>query len=186
MIKENTNSAKEKELKRHFDFDKAILEFHKLFNLENKEDRTITVLGGTFLEMALEQILRAYLPENEKEVDKLFEYNQPLGTFSSKITTAFCLGLIDKLVKDDLTLVRKIRNKFAHDLFVNFDDPQIASWIKELKIHKILLEMEPPKAAIGIQIFQVGVNTLIASLHGCIGIARDRKCKIKEELKQFL
>lgn len=171
-----------KALERYFDFNKAMAEFHDLFNYERKEDRTITVLGGTFLEMALEHILRAYFPEDEKEVDKLFEYNQPLGNFSSKISMVFCLGLIDKLIKDDLTIIRKIRNKFAHDLFVNFEDAQIKSWCRELKFHKIFLMTEPPRDATEIQIFQVGVNTLISHLSGCISIARGVKCKIKKEL----
>ena len=174
-----------KVIQRDFDFNTALFEFHNLFNLEHKEERTITILGGTFLEMALEHTLRAFFPEDEKEVDKLFEYNQPLGTFSSKISMAYCLGLIDKMIKEDLTLVRKIRNRFAHDLFVNFEDQQIKSWCYNLKFHKVLMMTEPPRDATEIQIFQVGVNTLISHLSGCISIARGQKRKIKDKLRQF-
>ena len=175
-----------KALERYFDFNEASFEFHKLFNLDHREARTIAILGGTFLEMALEHILRAYFPEDEKEVDNLFDYNQPLGTFSGKISMAFCLGLIDKLIKDDLTLVRKIRNEFAHELFANFDNAKISSWCNELKFHKVFLMTEPPKDATAIEIFQVGVNTLISNLSGCISNARGQKLKIEDGLKVFI
>lgn len=66
-----------KALQRHFDFNKALFEFHNLFNGERKDGRAIAILGGTFLEMALEHCLRAFLPEDEKEVDRLFQHNQP-------------------------------------------------------------------------------------------------------------
>jgi DNA-binding MltR family transcriptional regulator len=95
-------------------------------------------------------------------VEKLFEFNQPLGNFSNKINIAFCLGLINKLVKKDLDLVRKIRNKFAHDLFTSFEDSQIKSWSKELKFHEISMLTKPPTGATELQIFQVGVNQLIS------------------------
>ena len=44
-------------LERYFDFNAALLEFHNLFNLETKDERAIAILGGTFLEMALEHVL---------------------------------------------------------------------------------------------------------------------------------
>lgn len=75
-----------KGLEKHFDFNEALLAFHNLFNLENKDERTIAILGGAFLEMALEHLLYAFFPEDEKEVNNLFEYNQPLGNFSNKIS----------------------------------------------------------------------------------------------------
>ena len=164
-----------KALKRYFDFNQALSEFHKLFNLEDKDERTIAILGGTFLEMALEHLLYAFLPEDEKEVKELFDFNKPLGNFSNKISISFCLGLIDRMIKNDLNLVRKIRNKFAHDLFVNFEDPEIKSWTMGLKFHIISMMMKPPEGVDMLAVFQVGVNQLISHLHGCISISRGQK-----------
>lgn len=175
-----------KALERYFDFHDALAEFHKLFNLEKKDERTISILGGTFLEMALENLLREFFPDEEKDVDNLFMYPQALANFSNKINLAFCLGLIDKVVKDDLKLVKNIRNKFAHDLYVSFDDAQIKSWVRELKFHKISMLMDAPFEATELQIFQVGVNQLITNLHGYISLARGEKRKIRDKFKTFL
>jgi len=96
----NKNELKyDKVTERNFEFNNALFEFHKLFNEEKKDERAIAIIGGTFSEMALEHVLRSFFPEDDKEVNKLFEFNQPLGNFSSKITLAYCLGLIDKLIK---------------------------------------------------------------------------------------
>jgi DNA-binding MltR family transcriptional regulator len=115
------------------------------------------------------------MPEYEKEVEKLMEYNQPLGNFSNKITITYCLGLIDKVVKDDLTLVRKIRNKFAHDLLASFEDEQIKSWCIKLKWYKISMMRNPPADATTRDLFQVSVNQLIIYLNGYISVARGQK-----------
>ncbi|MEP7128691.1 MAG: MltR family transcriptional regulator [Chitinophagales bacterium] len=175
-----------KALERYFDFNDALLSFHNLFNLEQKDERAIAIIGGTFLEMALERLLRAFFPEEENEVNKLFEFNQPLGNLSSKINLSYCLGLIDKLIKEDLDVVRKVRNKFAHDLYASFKDEQIKSWSKQLKFHKISMMMQPPEGASELQIFQVGVNQMISHISGCISTSRSEKRKTKDDLKQFL
>jgi DNA-binding MltR family transcriptional regulator len=187
MEKEKSNHViiSGKVLERHFDFNNALFAFHELFNLDKKDERSIAILGGTFLEMALEHTLKAFLPENEKEVDRLFEYNQPLGNFSSKISLAFCLGLIDKMIKEDLNTVRKIRNKFAHDLYADFDDNQIKAWCNNLRFHKISMMMDPPEGSSELDIFRVGVNQLISNLHGSIGISRIEKRHVKDDLGQF-
>jgi hypothetical protein len=168
-----------KAVERYFDLNKVLFEFDSLFPYEGKDERSIAILGGTFLEMILEHILLAFLPEDEKEVNKLMEFNQPLGNFSNKITMAYCLGLLEKIVKDDLNLIRKIRNKFAHDLYATFDDEQVKSWCEALKWHKILLTPYPPEEATTRDLFQVGVHTLISHLNGVIGIARSEKRAIQ-------
>lgn len=40
--------------------------------------------------------------------------NAPLGTFSSKIEACYALGLIDEFEYQEIGLIRKIRNEFAH------------------------------------------------------------------------
>ena len=167
-----------KAVDRYFDYNKALFEFSQLFNETDTNERSVAILGGTFLEMTLEHILYSFFPDNEAEVDKLFHFNQPLGNFSNKIHMAFCLGLIEKTVKEDLNLVRKIRNKFAHDLFVNFNDDQIESWCRGLKWHKISFTEYIPEGVTNLMMFQVGVNQLISNLHGHISIARSSKRSI--------
>lgn len=182
---EDKNLNFDKATQRYFEFHNALMEFHKLFNEGDKDERAIAIIGGTFTEMALEHILKAFFPDN-KDVDKLFEYNQPLGNFSNKINMAYCLGLIDKIIKRDLDLIRRIRNKFAHDLYTSFEDSQIKSWCLEMKFHEISMMMKAPADATELQIFQVGVNQVITNLSGIISLAKTDKRKIKDELEQFL
>ncbi len=133
MENKTSNLISGKALDRYFDLNQTLVEFSGLFTFAEQNERAIAILGGSFLEMILEHIILAYLPEDEKDVKKLMDVNQPLGNFSNKISFCYCLGLIEKVVKEDLNLIRKIRNKFAHDLFVTFEDEQIKSWCKELK-----------------------------------------------------
>ena len=170
---------------RFFDYYQASVEFDQLFNVENPDARAIAVLGATFLEMALEHILYAFLPEDDNEVLALFEQNQPLASFSSKIRLCYCLGLIDKLIKDDLNLVRKIRNRFAHELKVSFEDEPVRSWSLSLRFHRVAMVRDVPEGVTALQVFRVDVNQLIAHLSGCIGIARDEKRSIRNSLGQF-
>ncbi|MBU2996643.1 hypothetical protein KO500_09360 [Cellulophaga baltica] len=169
------HTLKGKEVERYFDFNQALIEFSDLFNQTETNERSIAILGGTFLEMTLEHVLYSFLPEYDKQVEKLFEFNSPLGNFSNKIQMAFCLGLIEKIVMQDLNLIRKIRNKFAHQMFVDFQDSQIESWCKGLEWHKISFMDYVPEGATNLMLFQVGVNQLISNLNGHISIARGEK-----------
>ena len=178
MEDQTNNLISGKALERHFDLNQTLFEFSELFTFAEQNERAIAILGGSFLEMILEHIIFAYLPEDEKEVKKLMDINQPLGNFSNKISFCYCLGLIDKVVKDDLNLIRKIRNKFAHDLFVSFEDEQVKSWCNELKWHKIAYEANPPSEATFRDFFQVNVLQLISNLNRHISIARAQKRSI--------
>lgn len=169
-----------KELDRYFDFNDALYEFHRLFTYDEKDDRSIAIIGGTFLEIALENILRGFLPENDKEVEKLFGFNNALGNFSSKITMSYSLGLIEVIVKSDLHLVRKIRNEFAHDLYATFENKKVGDWCKALQWHKVAYIPNPPESATNRDLFQVGVNQIISQLHGCITMATNVKRNIRQ------
>jgi hypothetical protein len=171
---------KGKAVERYFNLNDALIEFHNLFTYESKDDRTIAILGGTFLEMILEHILYAFFPDDDKNVE-MMQYNQPLGNFSNKIKMCYCLGLIDKVIKEDLNLIRKIRNEFAHDLYASFESDKIKSWCFQLKWHKILITPFPPEDATPKDYFQVGVNSLITHLNGCVSIARGEKRSLKKD-----
>ena len=175
-----------KAVERHFDFNKALFDFSELFKYDKGDDRTIVIVGGTFLEIALEHILYSFLPEENKEVERLMEYNQPLGNFSNKITMCYCLGLIDEIIKHDLNLIRKIRNEFAHDLYASFENEKIANWCRSLKWHKIMIFRPTPADTTNRDLFQVGVHTLISHLHGCIDMAQRERRAINNNLGQFL
>lgn len=163
---------------------KALEEFSKLFTYNIGDDRAIVIIGSAFLETILEHILIEFLPEDEKEVDVLLGYDKPLGTYSNKVRMIYCLGLIEKKVMQDLKLIGKIRNRFAHDLSVSFDDKDIANWCKQLKWHReVFFLRETPKDATSRDLYQVGVNTVITHLNAVVYMAMGQKRSIKNNFK---
>lgn len=170
-----------KALERFFEVDHALREFSALFQEEGNE-RAAAIVGGAFLDTLLEHILRYFLVDDEKEVERLLEPEQPLGTYGARIRVLYCLGLIGKIVRDDLRLVGKIRNRFAHHVNVSFEDEPIRSWCRSLKWHEIGMIRKAPDGATTADIFQVGVNQLVAHLNGIVCIARSAKRNIRKEI----
>lgn len=178
MDKKSNHILTGKAAERYLELNDALFKFHDLFAYNTGDDRAIVIIGGSFVDIILDHILLAFLPEEDKEVERLLQYDQPLGSFGNKVRVAYSLGLIEKVVKDDLKLVGKIRNRFAHDLYASFDDENIKSWCRDLKWHKISMMMDPPIDATIRDLYQVGVNQLIVFLNGAVSLARINKREI--------
>lgn len=163
-----------KDLERHFSLENALLEFSQLFKHTESSDRALVIVGGAFLDTLLENILVNFLVNDPKEVAELLRHDQPLGSYGNRVRAAYCFGLIGKIVRDDLRAVGKIRNRFAHDLCVSFEDEQIRSWCQNLRWHATAY-MKPPAGASDRDLFHVGVNCLVSHLHGIVSIARGEK-----------
>lgn len=86
----------------------------------NESDRAAVVLGAAKLDYLLCELINKVLlpPQNKKDDELLGEEGQGgiLGSFSAKINIAHRLGLIDASFKNLLHLIRKIRNRFAHEI----------------------------------------------------------------------
>jgi len=167
-----------KDLERHFALESALFEFSRLFNHEEKNDRAVVIVGAAYLDTLLEHIIIAFLVDDPKEVAELLRCDQPLGTYGSRTRAAYCFGLINKTIRDDLRVVGKIRNRFAHDLYASFEDQQIRSWCVALKWHRTAY-MQPPPGASERDLFNVGVNQLVCHLNGIVSIARGEKRMIR-------
>jgi DNA-binding MltR family transcriptional regulator len=72
---------------------------------------------------------------NNSMRERLFENYGPLSSFSAKIDIAYALCITDRITYDRLTIIRRVRNKFAHSdepiTFGNQDILAILSSIKE-------------------------------------------------------
>ena len=167
-----------KAAQRYLALHDALFEFSRLFDYEEQNDRAIAIVGAAFLDTILEHILTAFFVDDEKEVKELLQPEKPLGTYGGRTRMVYCLGLINQVVRDDLRLVGKIRNKFAHDLYASFADEKIKAWCMALKWHRIAY-MHPPDNATARDLFQVGVNQLVGYLNGVVSIARTEKRKIE-------
>lgn len=103
--------------------------------LENMSDRAAIIVMASILDVQLEKLLKAYLIDC-KESSNLFASNGPLSTVSSKISTCYCLGIISKHEYETINILRRIRNRFAHEIKVNSfkSDQSSADLSKNLSI----------------------------------------------------
>jgi DNA-binding MltR family transcriptional regulator len=164
------------ESERYFRVLESLFKFSELFDYNEESDRAVAIVGPAFLDFLLGNILTEFLVDDEKEVNGLLQPEGALSTYGSRVTACYCLGLIGEIVRSDLRLVGKIRNRFAHDLYATFSDPKINGWCRALRWHKEFIAV-PPSDATDRDLFQVGINQLVSHLQGIVGIARTKKRK---------
>lgn len=90
------------------------LQFYLDFVLES--DRAAAVLGAAKLDFQLKKLIEKTLLSPYNKGDNILNDSKALGTFSARIHIAYRLGLINKELARALHLIRKIRNKFAHEI----------------------------------------------------------------------
>lgn len=124
----------EEKIKKIAEDTKVVMAFRK--ELLKETDRGCALMVGSYLEYELELLLKEKLVGRKKSFDDLFQFNGPLGTFSSKIKMCYAIGLISKETHDELELIRKIRNDFGHEFeAISFSTNQIKERINNLKQH---------------------------------------------------
>lgn len=82
--------------------------------LTKETDRGLPLVGVALIDEKLEKTLSAFFCIGKSAEKLLKENNAPLGTFSSKIDACAALGLIDEHEYREISLIRKVRNEFAH------------------------------------------------------------------------
>ena len=114
---DDESGLEESRLKEFIDFRASLIQ---------ESDRGSVLMAAAFIEDKLEDLLEAYFVKNEKVCRQLLKGNGALATFSSKIDLTFLLGLIPENIFNDLHLLRKIRNEFAHTASkISFKTPSI-------------------------------------------------------------
>lgn len=87
------------------------------------------------LDTELQAALRRVMIEDKKTVDQIFSENGPLFQFGPKIRIAYVFGILEKNIYDDLLVVSRIRNDFAHKLEAkSFKWDRIRSNVDNLKV----------------------------------------------------
>jgi DNA-binding MltR family transcriptional regulator len=142
--------------------------------LSKETDRGCALMAAAFLENELESLIRLKLIGTKSQIDEMFEFNGPIGTFSSKIKMAYALGLISEQISKDFDLIRRIRNEFGHDYKpIDFTTPAISSRIDNLKEHFF-----DNGSATNRQIFNNTVLGVLAHIHA--ETARAERFKARE------
>lgn len=100
-----------------FDFEKVeennneVIGLHKRIN-DAKDERSIVIFCSLISEYYLDKILKCFFI-NYKELESRSDY-----TFSFKISLLKSLNFIPSEIIQMIDIVRKIRNKFAHELLI--------------------------------------------------------------------
>jgi len=101
------------------------------------------LVGVAALEKAVASLLQNYFIEGDTSKG-LFELGGVLDDFSGCAKVAYCLGLIEKKVFENLNTVGTIRNIFAHsDVPLAFDDPAVKTLCEKLHLPSVLPTTQP-------------------------------------------
>lgn len=132
--------------------------------LEKESDRGCALVAAAYLENQITELLEGFfIKQSRKASESLFEFNGPVGTFSSKIKMCLALGLIPKEISNGLDVVRKIRNEFAHlHEPLDFDTQSISQRVVAL-LPEISVENTLPREA-----FITKIQSMAAAIHLCI------------------
>jgi hypothetical protein len=100
-----------------------------LMALQRHDHRIVAIVGGSIIEQTVESaLLTHFIKDIQENPTKIFGPPQesPI-TFDTKIRMAYALGVFGPNTQNDITLVRHIRNLFAHTLStVTFDSLEVA------------------------------------------------------------
>jgi hypothetical protein len=108
--------------------------------LKKESDRACAILGLAMLDAGLRGLFEARLTQRNHQ--KLFEAHGPLATFAGRTDVAGALGWLPAPEHSELTLLRRIRNDFAHafDHELTFASSQVRDRCKSLRFPQLILD----------------------------------------------
>ncbi|MCH7386579.1 hypothetical protein MMO39_04595 [Acinetobacter modestus] len=107
-------------------------------SITEETDRGAVLMSAAFLDEKLKQIIEKRMVQDRKTLQKAFDFNGPLGTFSSRIDFCYLIGIIPKNAQKDLHTVRAIRNQFAHHAApLSYEDEKVKNLCSQLVFHGI-------------------------------------------------
>lgn len=113
---------------------------------DQSSPRAVAIILATIVENHLTALLRLLMRRgsaaDKRIADELFRQTGPLGPFATKIRVAYMLRIIHGTTYNDLLVISRIRNRFAHDVSLkSFDDQPIREWIKNMHMYSIVCKM---------------------------------------------
>ncbi|WP_204137890.1 MltR family transcriptional regulator [Halomicronema sp. CCY15110] len=155
-----------------------LLNFSKSFDYEHDNDREIVIIGCAYIESLIKAILRESLVQDEKELNLLLDEAQgALPGLVQRARILYLMGIFPKIIFNDIKLVARVRNHFAHNVSATFDDESVVKNVKKMQWHIESMFMEPPEEASIRDIYQVAVNQLVCHLNALPSLARYKRGK---------
>lgn len=102
--------------------------------LQDQSGAATAMTALALMDLTLQRALQAKMrPLNSKMRVRLFENYGPLSPVAAKIDLAFALNIVSQEMYNDLTIMNKIRVKFAHSAeFKKFSDPDVLVFFERL------------------------------------------------------
>ena len=125
-------------------------ELDAIRSLANESDRGVAIIAAAFLEGRLKQGIIAKFRYEEKIVKRFFNHDGPIAAFGPKIRLGFLMRLYGRQVFNELKIINKVRNEFAHIIgdreALSFNSDRIVSLCNNLKIieHYVRPSSESP------------------------------------------
>jgi len=107
--------------------------------IRQSSDRTAAIVLGSLVERTVEQRLLAALPRHdERTAERLLARDGPLSSFYGKNQLGYALGVYDETILQQLEIIRRVRNVFAHSVLpIHFETQEIIDQVK--KLHRGIL-----------------------------------------------
>ncbi|QBP73857.1 transcriptional regulator [Herbaspirillum huttiense] len=102
--------------------------------LKRETDRGLSLVAAALIDDRLTETLRSFFCEVQSTAKLLDDGSAPLSSFSSRTEACYALGLIDEFEYNEIGLIRKVRNEFAHQKHgMSFSSPRIQGLCSTLK-----------------------------------------------------
>jgi hypothetical protein len=112
-----------------------LMEFMDFLPALNEEsDRGAALIATSFIDELLRRTIRSFLVECPATDLPLSGFNAPLGTFSARAAAVTALGLLHEAEARDIDRLRKVRNRFAHQVHASFADQSVSDICAQLEL----------------------------------------------------
>jgi DNA-binding MltR family transcriptional regulator len=115
----------------------SVEEWAEIFQeINGVSDRSAAILVAAHVDVELSSLIEAelLLSVEEEALKPLYERDGALSTFFSKIHLGYAMSLYDDKTRDDLEVIRRVRNAFSHvRRSINFNTSEIVKECKKLQ-----------------------------------------------------
>jgi hypothetical protein len=106
--------------------------------ISSETDRGAVLMSAAFLDDKLKELIEKKLVQDKKISRRAFDFNGPLGTFSSRIDFAYLIGVLPKNAQRDLHTIRAVRNQFAHHAApLSYEEEKVKTLCDRLVFHGV-------------------------------------------------
>jgi DNA-binding MltR family transcriptional regulator len=104
-------------------------------SIAKQSDRAAAVIAGSIIEVRMKDAILSALKRNKDIEDFFFQPSGPMGSFRVKVDLCYMLGLLSDDAYRDLSIIKDIRNAFAHRLDIrDFKTQSISDRCFSLKL----------------------------------------------------